>query len=94
MGSLWIDSVKNIKNDYKSLDEDIVVDVCVVGGGITGISTAYMLAKSGLKVCVLEKNVVGHHTTRKYYSVRLPLGMVFFMIILLRLFLKILQEGI
>ncbi len=50
---------------------------CVVGGGITGISTAYMLAKSGLKVCVLEKDIIGHHTTRKYYSEKLLLGMVF-----------------
>lgn len=64
MGSLWIDSVKDIQNNYSSLDKDISVDVCVIGGGITGISAAYMLTKAGLKVCVLEKDKIAHHATR------------------------------
>ncbi len=64
MGSLWIDSVKNENNSYSYLDDDISVDVCIIGGGITGISTAYMLSKAGLKVCILEKDILAHHTTR------------------------------
>ncbi len=64
MSSLWIDSVKDIKKNYDSLDKDICVDVCIVGGGITGISTAYLLSKAGLKVCVLEKDKIAHHATR------------------------------
>lgn len=68
MSSLWIDSVKDIKNNFKVLDKDISVDVCVIGGGITGISTAYKLAKAGLKVCVLDKDLIAYHATRKYYS--------------------------
>lgn len=64
MSSLWIDSVKDIKKNFKVLDKDISVDVCVIGGGITGISTAYKLAKAGVKVCVLEKNEIAHHATR------------------------------
>ena len=35
------------------------VDVAVIGGGIIGISTAWALAKAGLKVAVFEKGVVG-----------------------------------
>lgn len=62
MNSLWIDSVQ-IKN-FAKLDKDIDVDVCVIGGGITGISTAYLLSKAGLKVCVLEKDKIAHHATR------------------------------
>lgn len=62
--SLWIDSVKSFKTNFNSLDKDINVDVCIVEGGITGISTAYLLSKNGLKVCVLEKDKVAHHTTR------------------------------
>ena len=61
--SLWIDSVKSFKTNFNSLDKNIEVDVCIVGGGITGISTAYLLAKAGLKVCILEKDKVAHHTT-------------------------------
>lgn len=67
MGSLWMDSVKNIKKNYKSLDNDIFADVCVIGAGITGISVSYKLAKAGLKVCVLERDVVGYNATREYY---------------------------
>lgn len=62
--SLWIDSVKSFKTNFNSLDKDINVDVCVVGAGITGISTAYLLAKAGLKVCILEKDKIAHLATR------------------------------
>lgn len=62
MNSLWIDSVQ-IKN-FAKLDKDIDVDVCIIGGGITGISTAYLLSKAGLKVCILEKDKIAHHATR------------------------------
>ena len=62
MNSLWIDSVQ-IKN-FAKLGKDIDVDVCIIGGGITGISTAYLLSKAGLKVCVLEKDKIAHHATR------------------------------
>lgn len=64
MGSLWLDSVKDENLNFNSLDKDIDVDVCIVGGGITGISTAYKLCKAGFKVCVLEKDKIAHHTTR------------------------------
>lgn len=63
MDSLWLDSTKDIKKNFSPLDKDISVDVCIVGGGITGISTAYMLSKAGLKVCILEKDRIAHHAT-------------------------------
>ena len=31
-------------------------DVAIIGAGLGGLQTAYILAKNGLKVCVLEKN--------------------------------------
>lgn len=67
MSSLWIDSVKNYNSNFSSLSNNINVDVCIIGGGITGVSTAYLLSKLGLKVCILEKDKIGSHTTRKYY---------------------------
>lgn len=48
---------------YPSLTEDLRVDVCIVGGGITGISTAYNLMKKGKKVVVLESGKIGMGTT-------------------------------
>ena len=41
------------------LGENIDVDVCVVGAGITGCSTALHLAEKGYRVVVLEGNRVG-----------------------------------
>lgn len=40
---------------YYPLDKDLQVDVAVIGAGITGATTAYLLKKAGLKVAVLEK---------------------------------------
>ena len=49
--------------NYPQLSGNIEVDVAIVGGGITGISAAYLLAKAGKKVAVLEAKKVGMGTT-------------------------------
>lgn len=59
--SYWTSSV-NFKS-FPKLDKDLDVDVCIVGGGITGLSTAYYLSKNGYDVCLLEKDRLAHHTT-------------------------------
>jgi len=41
------------------LDTDLVVDVCVVGGGISGLTTAYLLACAGKSVAVLDDGPIG-----------------------------------
>lgn len=68
--SYWITSAP--KSDYPTLNEDITADVCIVGGGIAGISAAYLLAKEGVKVALIEANQVLHgttgHTTAKITS--------------------------
>jgi len=43
----------------KPLRSDARADVCVVGAGITGLSTAYHLARSGLSVVVLDDGPIG-----------------------------------
>lgn len=48
---------------YPQLLEDIEVDVAIVGGGVTGLTAAYLLKQSGLTVAVLEKNLIGSGTT-------------------------------
>lgn len=62
MKSYWIDSKKE-KEGYKSLNEDIETDICIIGGGITGISVAYYLNQYKIKNVVLEKDRICQKTT-------------------------------
>lgn len=63
----WRDSVDLPR--FPKLTENLTVDVAIVGGGITGITAAYLLAKEGKKVAILEAgrilNGTTGHTTAK-----------------------------
>ncbi len=60
--SLWkVLTPKNIH--FPALDQNIEVDVAIVGGGITGLLTAYLLIQAGKKVAVLEKDDIAENTT-------------------------------
>ncbi|WP_292931909.1 FAD-dependent oxidoreductase [Noviherbaspirillum sp.] len=48
---------------FPALNSDLEVNVLIVGGGITGISTAALLAQSGVSVAVLEAARIGYGTT-------------------------------
>ena len=43
-----------------SLDEELTADVCVIGGGFTGLSAALNLAEMGMSVVVLEAERIGY----------------------------------
>jgi glycine/D-amino acid oxidase-like deaminating enzyme len=45
------------------LEHNLNTDVVIIGGGLTGILTAYLLAKSGQKAVVLEKDKIGSGVT-------------------------------
>lgn len=55
---------ENKCKDFPSLDRNIEVDVAVVGGGIAGILTAYMLKKAGKDPVVFEKDKIGQGITK------------------------------
>lgn len=63
MSSYWIESTKDIEKKYPKLENKIETDVCIIGGGLTGISSAYELVKSGISVTILEKDQIGKSTT-------------------------------
>ncbi len=48
-----------------SLRQDLRTEVCVIGAGIAGISTAYLLTRGGRRVVVLEDGAVGGGETRR-----------------------------
>lgn len=61
--SIWSEVIKG--RSYPELKEDLDVDVLIVGGGITGVNVAYHLIDSGLKVCLVEKNLIGSGVTSR-----------------------------
>lgn len=61
MNSLW--QAEAPLNSSSALSGNISTDVAVVGGGIAGILTAYMLKSHGIDCVVIEKNTVGSGTT-------------------------------
>ena len=56
MNSYWNEFEKERK--YPKLTQDITADVAIIGGGLTGIQTAYYLQNRGYKVVVLEKDKI------------------------------------
>ena len=61
-GSVWLEGYERTPN--APLARDLTADVCVVGAGIAGLSTALEAALAGLKVAVLEATEVGAGETR------------------------------
>lgn len=57
----------NAEPAYPTLSKATDTDILIIGGGITGITAAYLLAEAGKKVILLEKNQIGSaetlHTT-------------------------------
>jgi gamma-glutamylputrescine oxidase len=52
---------KSYEVDTNRLTESLQCDVCIIGGGLSGISTAYYLNKinPNLKIIILEKKKWG-----------------------------------
>ena len=59
---VWLEKSK-IKNIYPYLTQDIVCDCVVIGGGIGGAITAFVLASEGREVVVIDKNIIGYKNT-------------------------------
>ena len=48
---------------YPPLSEDESVDICVIGAGVAGLTTAFLLAEAGRAVLVLDDGPVGSGET-------------------------------
>ena len=68
--SLWVATSQS--TSYPRLTESTSTDVVVVGGGLTGLTTAYLLTQAGVSVAVLEGRRIATgttgHTTAKITS--------------------------
>jgi glycine/D-amino acid oxidase-like deaminating enzyme/nitrite reductase/ring-hydroxylating ferredoxin subunit len=57
--SLWLADAGDAVG-YLPLSGEVTVDVAVVGGGISGLTTALLLTREGLRVAVIEADRIGH----------------------------------
>jgi len=64
--SYWTESSEPLI--YNTLSADITTDVLIIGGGISGLTTAYCLSKAGKKVTLLEDGYLGSGETGRTTS--------------------------
>lgn len=62
--STWMESLPG-RIDRPPVSENLITDVCVVGAGIAGLSTAYHLAREGVSVVLLDDGPVGGGQTQR-----------------------------
>ena len=68
LGNIKHNSIWNNTYQYfslKELNNNILADICVVGSGISGLTTAYLLQKAGKKVVILESGNLTSGETSK-----------------------------
>jgi gamma-glutamylputrescine oxidase len=55
----WYAASANLQLGFPALQGETSADVCIIGGGYTGLSTAIHLRKQGYSVALLEANKIG-----------------------------------
>ena len=68
--SIW---EMDLNSNYKTLENDMECDVLIIGGGLTGILTAFYLKDSNLKVVLVERNKLLSGITSKMTAKITPL---------------------
>ena len=61
--SIWMATAET--PPQSTLTEDVNADVCIVGAGIAGMTTAYLLTRQGKSVVVLDKGPIGGGQTER-----------------------------
>src|SRR5688500_14095763 len=65
--SLWLATTP--ETHFPTMEKELTVEVAVIGGGIAGIATAFLLKQAGVTVAVVEagrvvKSVTGNTTAK------------------------------
>jgi len=60
----WLHRIPEARRpSWPRLRDALACDVAIVGGGLTGCTTAYLLAGAGIRTCLLEADRVGRGAT-------------------------------
>jgi len=62
MGSVWKETVK--MRSFPNLERELHVDVLIIGGGMAGVLTAYLLKQAGIDYALCEAKQIGSGTTK------------------------------
>ena len=62
--SIWEDYSKTTNNNIKP-SKNIKTDILIIGGGITGLTTAYFLKDTNKKITIIDKSLIGKGVTSK-----------------------------
>ena len=61
--SIWLKNIRDKR--LPKLNDDISVDVLIIGGGITGVSCAYFLKDSKMNIALVDSFKIGRSTTSR-----------------------------
>lgn len=61
MESFWNKDKQNLRQ-FQKIENDIKADVCIIGGGLTGLNVGYYLSKNK-NVVIVEKDTICEHTS-------------------------------
>ena len=59
----WYETTVKNQATYSALNQDIDCEVCIVGGGMVGVSAAMHLAEKGIDVVLLESSQIAYGST-------------------------------
>ena len=62
VNSYYANSIKD-ETDYPVLEQELTTDICIVGGGFSGVSAGLHLSELGYKVVIIEANKIGWGAT-------------------------------
>ncbi len=61
--SIWLKEKEKL--EFPKLQEDKIVDILIIGGGLSGFSILYELLNTKKTVCLVERNKIGEGVTSK-----------------------------
>lgn len=55
MSTYWLNSIKE-QPKFNKIDNNYECDICIIGGGLTGLTCGYYLSQIGFNVIIVENS--------------------------------------